>query len=130
MEGHVEGGHKLRELRHRRELSQRDVERMTGDIVPSQQVSRIEAGVIREPTMRDLVALGQVYGLSPNQVAALYGYWTPMQEPSGEPGDVASQLRNLLLTLPPREQEVLASRVEFAMQLAKRDVDRAREEKP
>lgn len=92
MNDHRTGGHKLRELRQARQWTQRDVERETKGAVPSQQVSRIENGAVADPSMKDLVALGRIYGLTPNEVAELYGYW---RAPGGENARDFSSLSTL-----------------------------------
>ena len=92
MNDHRTGGHKLRELRQARQWTQRDVERETKGAVPSQQVSRIENGAVADPSMKDLVALGRIYGLTPNDVAELYGYW---HAPRGDKTTGTSQFSTL-----------------------------------
>lgn len=71
------GGYQLAQLRDLQGLKQRDIERMTEGVLNSAQVSRIETGKIAEPTMRDLVLLGELYGKTPNEVAEMFGYWHP-----------------------------------------------------
>lgn len=49
-----------------------DVEKWSGII--SMLISRIENGKVEKPSMQDLCAIGKVYGLDANQIAAIYGY--------------------------------------------------------
>ena len=78
-EGEVERVRKAGDtLRHLREdvqgLDQREVSKRTGGRIIAQQLSNIEQGKVARPSMRDLCILGALYGLTPNQMAKLYGY--------------------------------------------------------
>jgi transcriptional regulator with XRE-family HTH domain len=112
MNDRTAGGQKLRELRHARQWTQRDVERETKGLVPTQQVSRIESGAVADPSMKDLVALGEVYGLTPNDVAAMFGYW---HSDSGSAREItlhlSAQVASRLPPLTPAIREMAARQV-------------------
>jgi transcriptional regulator with XRE-family HTH domain len=67
-------GTRLRELRRALNLSQAQVAEQIG--WHQTEVSALENGRQVSPTMETLVRLGSVYGLSPNELAELAGWWT------------------------------------------------------
>lgn len=69
-----QAGQALRQRREELGLTQRDVERLSGGKLYAQQVSRLETGALSKPPMEDLIVLGRIYGLSPSDIAQLYGY--------------------------------------------------------
>lgn len=55
-------------------LTQNEVTQRSG--VPQYQVSRLENGEVEKPPMEDVVRLAAAYGVAPNEVARLAGWWT------------------------------------------------------
>jgi transcriptional regulator with XRE-family HTH domain len=75
-------GERLRYLREEvYKYDQRKVKALTGGRLSNTQVGNIERGQVARPSMRDLCILGTLYGVTPNQLASLYGYWES-KEPS------------------------------------------------
>lgn len=69
-------GAKLRSMREEvYHLTQRQLQERTGGRIIPQQISKIEDGKTERPSMHDLCVLGEIYALSPNEMAKLYGYW-------------------------------------------------------
>ena len=66
-----EFGSQFRTLRESFGVSMKQLVRDTG--VPFHTIKRLERGEIPNPGMRDLVALGQYFGLSPNDIARWMG---------------------------------------------------------
>jgi transcriptional regulator with XRE-family HTH domain len=66
-------GKVLRLVRESLELKQEEVAAKAG--VSQTQVSRLERGTLKKPPMEDLVKIGQVLGLTPNEIATLAGWW-------------------------------------------------------
>ena len=65
-------------------LTQRQLEdKISGQVIP-QQVSKLERGAVERPSMHDLVVLGEVYDMSPNEMAKLFGYWNGPREDEPE----------------------------------------------
>jgi transcriptional regulator with XRE-family HTH domain len=67
----------LRLERVKRGWSLSDVVEKAGGGFSTQTLSGIETGKTTEPGFRVLVKLGGLYGWTPNDMAELYGYWTP-----------------------------------------------------
>ncbi len=83
-------GTKLRKLREEVEqLSEEAVEKKLEGRVIRQQIDRLEKGRVERPSMHDLCALGEVYRLSPNEMAKLYGYWSGPRADADEPAEIA-----------------------------------------
>ena len=68
-----EGGRWFKELRLKRDVTLRDVDRATG--VAQQNISSLENGLIVKPAMAMLVTLGAYYGVTPNEIARRFGWW-------------------------------------------------------
>ena len=118
-------GADLLRLRELSELDQRGVQKKTGNKVSAQQVSKLELGKVKRPSMRDLVLLGAVYGLTPNQVATLYGYWQP-SEAEEEPEDPrVTTLKQTAKLLPPLYRERLLNAAEVSAALYRSEAERA-----
>lgn len=69
------GGYILKQARKARKLRQQDIEDMTQGEVTTSTVSRLEAGLVAEPSMRLLCLLGRIYEMTPNTVAEVFDYW-------------------------------------------------------
>lgn len=67
-------------------------------------LSKLETGKVQRPSMRDLVALGRVYGQTPNQMASLYNYWTQEDEDTIGLRQLGS-IREMFERLPRQVQE-------------------------
>jgi transcriptional regulator with XRE-family HTH domain len=68
----------LRTLREGSGLSQADLAALTG--VPEHTIYRLEHCGIKKPTLFEVVRLGAYFGLTPEDIAALFGAWE-LQEP-------------------------------------------------
>jgi transcriptional regulator with XRE-family HTH domain len=101
--GLEELGPRLRERRKALGLSQRDVaEQVT---LHQSEISDIEAGDRVPPRMDKLVELGQFYGLSPNDLAEMAGWWVGTNEPRNNPyWELAGEI---LSSLPSERQNAL-----------------------
>lgn len=128
----IQAGARLRALREEQQLTQQEVEKRTasrfGDHarVYAQQVSRIEKGQLDKPPILDLLRLGQVLGLAPDDIAEMYGLW-PRREKSVDPR--LQQALDLAGELPYAEREKFLDWVQFAV-LQARAEQRAREARP
>lgn len=77
----IRGGERLRRLREERHITQQEMERRTAEQfgrenrVYAQQVSRIEKGQLDKPPIIDLLRMGQILGLTPDDVADLFDLW-------------------------------------------------------
>ena len=119
-----EAGHKLRSLREARQMIQRDVEEETrrrfGEtgtvLVP--QISRIEKGNFDRVSIDDAVHIGAVLGLTPNQVATLYGLWDEGVTQSKDPPEI-QEARMLAMGLPEDLRRDLLSWIAFASMQAR-----------
>ena len=67
-------GQMLARWRAASRLSQTEVAKRSGLV--QHQISRLEHGQIERPAMEDIVRLIQIYGVSPNEVATIFG-WVP-----------------------------------------------------
>lgn len=95
-------------------MTQMDIERSTAarygvdERVFAQQVSRIEKGGVDKPPILDLLRIGEVLGLQPDDIAEMFDLW-PRQTSAPEPLDprlsaVVELARNLPFDL---EEELL-----------------------
>lgn len=108
-------GAKLRTLRESRKLTQGDVVRLSHNTLSLAQVSRLETGQLTKPPMKDLVEYGLVVGLTPNEVAALYGYYVePSATRKTQEDPRLARLHSLLGRLSESSQEKLLDWVDFA----------------
>jgi len=109
-------GRLLLRLREERELTQAQaaaqVERRAGIRFPAQEISRLEGGGTLTPSMESLVALGDIYGLTPNDVAAAYGYWEPTVAAPADAGAEWAQLGNRLRRLDAAAQARLLAAID------------------
>lgn len=113
-----QAGAKLRRLREIHHLDQRDVYARTHGKLINQQLSRLERGVVERPSMRDLCLLAEVYDLTPNDMAELFGYWTPRGKSALERED--ERIRHMKVVaskLPPQLREKLYNGVHVATAL-------------
>lgn len=114
-----EAGAALRQMREEKKLSQMDVARDSArrfgeeNTITTAQLSRIEGGKFDRVTLDDAVRIGQLYGMTPNQVATLYGLWDERQgRPEPEP---ISEARHLATTLPDDLRDQLLQWIQFAV---------------
>lgn len=113
-------GESFRERRRALQLNQRQaadrIARVTGFEVSPQELSRVENGQTMYPSMESLVAMGTTYGMTPNEVAQLFGYWRPLAEPEDD-----QELRTLMFRLrqisPDTKQRVVYA-IEMLLQAA------------
>lgn len=70
-------GERLKLLRHSR--TQEQIAEMLG--MHWQSYRRLETGEVKNPTLEDVVNIGLIYGLTPNQMAALAGIWEVTEDP-------------------------------------------------
>lgn len=80
-------GQVLKDARHRRDLSLRDVERETS--VSNGHLSLIESGSVQKPSTTILDRLAKLYGVSYSLLLELAGYRLPEPVPTQLPGDLA-----------------------------------------
>ena len=78
----------LRDLRRRRGLTLRQVERATGNTVSNVYLSQLETGKRADPNPRMLVALAKVYGVPTQALFEKAGY---VAEPATSAIDIAYQ---------------------------------------
>ncbi len=97
----------LLRLREERELTQAQaaaqVERRAGIRFPAQEISRLEGGGTLTPN---------IYGLTPNDVAAAYGYWEPTVAAPADAGAEWAQLGNRLRRLDAAAQARLLAAID------------------
>ena len=107
------GGQALKKLRELYRLDLRAAQRKTGNKVSEQQISHLELGDRKRPSMRDLALLATAYGVTPNQLAESFGYWQPSGQEDEEPDDPRIvMLEQTVKMLPPRYRERLLNNVE------------------
>lgn len=118
------GGHRLRQVREARQMTQMDVERATAarygaeSRVFAQQVSRIEKGQFDKPPILDLLRIGEALGLQPDDIAEMFGLWP--RQGDAEPLDSRVQdLTNLSQQAPFDIREELLSQVEVVVALTR-----------
>lgn len=115
-------GHKLQALRKARTLTQDDIVRLSHGKLSPAQVSRLENGNLTKPPMKDLVEYGVIVGLSPNEVAALYGYYdAPSAERKVGEDETLARLRGVAERLTPGQRDKLYEWVDFAVAKAVAD---------
>lgn len=112
MEDVRHAGHQLRVMREERQLTQTELGRKAG--ISTQAVSRLELGTIAKPDMDTLVKIGTAFGMTPNEIAELYGYWVPI-DPFSERGE---QLRARILKMPEKQRESLLDWIEKLLELS------------
>lgn len=83
-------GNRLRAARERAGLTLREVEERTG--ISNPYLSQIEGGKIKEPALRVLHRLGELYGESYAQLMALAGYPIPDQQAAARGSDASGRL--------------------------------------
>lgn len=118
-----EVGAKLRELRLRAEWTLQDVERESirrfgeAGVLKVAQVSRIENGGYGRLSIDDAVRLGELYGMTPNEVADMLGLY---KEPKRNalPREMR-QLEALYPSLPISVQEEVLSWLRFTLTMAR-----------
>lgn len=115
MEDVRHAGHRIRVMREERHLTQTELGKKAG--VSTQAVSRLELGTIGKPDMATLVKIGRVFGMTPNEIAELYGYWVSMDEDQ----ERLDRLRARVNALPPEPRESLLKWIE---QLVEMSVDK------
>lgn len=107
-------GLKLARLREIHHMTQRDVQRATGGRILAQQLSRLETGQVERPSLHDTSLLAALYGLTPNDMAELYGYWTP-RTATEEPEDPrVRRAKQVARTLSEAQRERLYNNIEIA----------------
>lgn len=128
----LEAGRKLRQIREDKQWVQRDVENETlrryGEegVIKTAQLSRIEKGQFDRVSLDDAVRLGALYGLSPNEVAALYGLWENLTEERRPPQLTEAEI--LAKTLPEDLRVEYLQWIEFAsMQVRHKARERMRD---
>lgn len=116
----VTAGQRLRQLREDQHITQQMMEKLTAERfgyearVFAQQVSRIEKGALDKPPIIDLLRIGQVLGLSPDDIAEMYGLWP--RQPAKETLDPRLQSAiDLAAELPLMEREKFLEWVRFAV---------------
>lgn len=119
----AEVGRAFKELRTRQERTiqeaAKESERRFGPsgALKVAQISRIENGNYGRMTMDDAVHLGQLYGLSPNQVAAMLGLYNEPDQQQLPPE--FQDLMTLWPTLPFAVQEEVLSWLRMTLVMAK-----------
>lgn len=106
----------MKQLRLAHNLVQRDIDRLTDGRINAQQVSRIEKADIEKPAMQDLVELGVLYGVTPNEIAEYYGYW---RQPRVDP--VITHFLEMAETLKPKYRDKLYNWLEVATTIVKQE---------
>ena len=120
----MQAGAKLKQLREEQHLTQQEMEKRTAarfgheQRVVAQQVSRIEQGQLTKPPIVDLLRIGQVLGLSGDDIAELYNLWPRQQRRQSAREQLDPRLReaiNLAEELPPDAREKFLDWVQFAV---------------
>lgn len=83
--------------------------------VSNQQISKLERGTILKPSMAELVHIGEVLGLSYDDIGVLYGWRSEEHLSRHEPDPRVKRLSEMLPGLPPDIREGLLMSVELAM---------------
>lgn len=103
------GGRRMYDLRKANKWEQNYIEQWTREhfgeegVISVPQVSKYENGSVKRIAFADAVHWGQVFGLSPNDMANIFGLW---HEPAKEPEDpLVSEIAELLKSLDPEQQE-------------------------
>lgn len=131
----VEAGAALRRIRTEREWVLQDVENETlrrfgeSGVIRKAQLSRIEKGQFDRISLDDACHLAQVYGMSPDEMGALYGVW-PKDIEDRRPSEI-QEADVLARSLPNDVREDFLSWVSFAsMQARAKARERMREQSP
>lgn len=104
------GGRRMYDLRKANKWEQSYIEQWTrehfGDegVLTVPQVSKLENGAIKRIGFADAVRWGQVFDLTPNEMATIFGLW---HEPVGvKPDPLLRDISNRLETLPPELKDL------------------------
>jgi transcriptional regulator with XRE-family HTH domain len=123
------GGAWLRRLRESRGWTMRDVDQRSGGVLSTSNISELENGNVSKPSMPMLLKLGEVYGLTPNQIAEAYGWWfPPEQSEAGARVAELAYLDNVLGRLTPGARYNLLRQIETLSRLAERDAHGGQEQ--
>lgn len=123
----AEAGKKFATLRTQHGWKQSDVEKESlkrwgeGGVIRIAQLSRIEKGGYDRVSLDDAVRLGELYGLTPEEVSEMYGLYRPT-EAHDIPDDVR-YLLSMLPSLPFDIRERLLFAVRTAAVMAKHDAN-------
>lgn len=115
----IQAGAELRRLREEADITQQEMEKRTADRygdqnrVYAQQVSRIEKGQVDKPPIIDLLRIGGILGLSPDDIAEMYDLW-PRQQKRQQLDSRLQAAIDLAEELPPEAREAFLSWVQFA----------------
>lgn len=124
----IQAGMRLRLLRERKQMTQRDVERETANRygedgrVVSQQVSRLEKGQIEKPPLAELIRVGDILGLSPADILEMYGYQVAPDRERLDPR--LQEAISVAEATPAVVREALLDRIDFAVQMARAEAAR------
>lgn len=116
----IAAGRRLRELRDEQHITQQGMEKLTAERfgeearVMAQQVSRIEKGQIDKPPILDLLRMGQVLGLSSDDIAEMYRLWPRSQKEKRLDPRLRAAV-DLADELPYEEREKFLDWVQFAV---------------
>ena len=116
-----EGGRWFKELRLKRDVTLRDVDRATG--VAQQNISSLENGLIVKPAMAMLVTLGAYYGVTPNEIARRFGWWSGVDEDKPRDERVV-YLESVVEHLPPGPRYTLLQQLVGLAKLAEQEASR------
>lgn len=89
----VKAGAQLKYLRNMKEMTQQTAAERSGGKLTVPAISRLENGTLGRPSMYELCAYAEVLGMTPNEVAEIFGYWREDGEPSQEPAEIAEARR-------------------------------------
>lgn len=120
-----EAGHRLKTLRLALKLSQREAGDRARPPMPHTQVSRIEKGTIDNVKMVDLIRYGQVLGLSPNEIATIYGYWNGTER-AAEDDPHLVQLRQLMRGMSPSDRRWMDNFLDWVLEEVRMHLDHKR----
>lgn len=133
----LRAGEELRRLREEQHITQQEMEKRTAERfgyesrVYAQQVSRIERGQLDRPPIVDLLRVGQVLGLSTDDIIDLYDLRPgPRAKPAADDAlpRLDARLRaaiNLVEELPDDARERFLAWVDFATRQAREEQRRA-----
>ncbi len=85
-------------------LTQAQVAEKSG--IPTHQISRFETDALGKVPAEDLIRVAAVYGITPNEVARIAGWWVPPKTYEAVDPRWAT-LQNFLATAPEEEREQL-----------------------
>jgi transcriptional regulator with XRE-family HTH domain len=107
-------GSSLKDLRKLHHLSQQEVADKLG--IAQTELSQLELGKVRNPSLIKLATLGRIYGVTPTDLAVLAGIWE-RGEQDNDPH--WSLLRDVVRSVPLRYREDLLERIyQFAQSQA------------